>query len=66
MHDIGDQHLLMLKSVKYEPSRAFITALMEMKLDQNTMSDLQMRTHSKTNVPHFEDFLDLVDLQVRA
>ena len=37
LHDIIVQHLRALKSLGHEPSQAFITSLLEMKLDSITM-----------------------------
>ena len=66
MHDISSQHLLTLKAVKYEPSGAFITALLEMKLEQSTMFELQRHAHRKTNVPHFMDFFLTLQIYERG
>ena len=37
LHDVVIQHLRALKSLGHEPSPAFITSLLEMKLDSTTM-----------------------------
>ena len=55
MHDICSQHLWALKAMKYEPSGVFVTALLEMKLNQSTMFKWQKHTQRKADVPHFMD-----------
>ena len=37
LHDLVVQHLRALKSLGHEPSQAFITSLLELKLDPTTM-----------------------------
>ena len=66
LHDICSQHLRVLKAMKYEPSGTFVTALLEMRLNQSTMFEWQRHTQGKADLPHFTDFLDFIDLRARA
>ena len=52
--------------MKYGQSGAFITALLEMKLDQSTMFEWQRHTQGKSDVPHLTEYLDFIDLRARA
>ena len=65
-HDICSQHLQVLKAIKYEPSRAFVTALLEMKLDRSTMFNWQRHTQENSDVPHYADIWEFIDLRARA
>ena len=66
LHDICSQHLRALKTMKYEPSGAFVTALLEMKLDRSTMFEWQRHTQENSDVPHYLDILEFIDLRARA
>ena len=66
LNKIYSQHLRALKAMKLEPSGAFITALLEMKLDQSTMFEWQKHTQEQSEVPHFMEFVGFIDLRARA
>ena len=66
LRDICSQHLQALKAMKYEPSGAFVTALLEMKLDRSTMFEWQRHTQENLDVPHYADILEFIDLLARA
>ena len=53
LHDVLQQHLRALKAMDKEPSASFITSLIEMKLDSNTMFEWQKESQDSTDVPHF-------------
>ena len=41
LHDVVNQHLQALRSMDFEPSGPFITSMLELKLDANTMFEWQ-------------------------
>ena len=61
LHNTVQQHLRALKSMDYEPSSAFITAVIELKLDTNTMFEWQHHSQSQATVPHFQELLEFID-----
>ena len=50
----------------YEPSRPFVTSVLELKLDTGTMFDWQKHTSSSTSVPHFTELLEFINLCAQA
>ena len=65
-HDLVIQHLRALKSLGHEPSQAFITSLLEMKLDATTMFEWQRHSQDHTDVPDYQDLLDFLNLRAQA
>ena len=63
MHDIVIQNLRALKSMGYDP---FITSALELKLDPNTMFEWQKHSQKSTEVPHFQELLEFLDLRAQA
>ena len=57
LHDTVQQHLRALKAMDYEPSGPFITSVLELKLDTNTMFEWQKHSQSATSVPHYGELL---------
>ena len=66
LHDTVLQHLRALKSIGHEPSGSFITSLLELKLDQNTMFEWQKFSHDCVDVPHYTKFLEFLNLRAQA
>ena len=66
LHDIVLQHLRALKSMKCEPSGPFITSVIELKLDTDTLFEWQKHSQAKTEVPHYDDLLEFIDLRAQA
>ena len=66
LHDTAQQHVRALKSMGYEPSGAFLTSILEIKLDSGTMFEWQKHSSSSTVVPHYNDFLDFINLRAQA
>ena len=62
LHNTVQQHLCALKAMDYEPSGPFITSMLELKLDPNTMFEWQKHSQSSTAVPHYQDLLEFVNL----
>lgn len=53
LHDCVQQHMRTLKAMDYEPSGPFITSVLELKLDTNTMFEWQKFSQDSTDVPHY-------------
>ena len=50
----------------YEPSGPFITSMLELKLDTNTMFVWQKHSQDSTEVPHYLKLLEFINLRVQA
>ena len=48
------------------PSGPFITLLIEMKLDRSMMFEWQKHTQENSDVPHYSEILNFIDLRARA
>ena len=66
LHDTVQQHLRALKAMGYEPSGVFITSVLELKLDTGTMFEWQKHSHTSSDVPHYCDLLEFVNLRAQA
>ena len=66
LHDVVLQHLRALKAMGHEPSNSFITSLLELKLDPNTMFEWQRHTQEHTDVPDYQELLDFLNLRAQA
>lgn len=66
LHDVIQQHLRALKSMKCEPSSSFLTSILELKLDVDTMFEWQKHSQSKIEIPHYDDLLEFIDLRAQA
>ena len=66
LHDTVQQHLRALKAIDYDPSGLFITSVLELKLDANTMFEWQKHSHDTTRVPHYQDLLEFLNLRAQA
>ena len=66
LHDTVQQHLRALKAMGHEPSGAFITSLIELKLDTTTIFEWQRASQDKADVPHYSDLLTFLDLRAQA
>ena len=66
LHDLIVQHLRALKSLDHEPSQAFITSLLEMKLDSTTMFEWQRHSQDHADVPDYQELLDFFNLRAQA
>ena len=66
LHDTVQQHLRALKAMDYEPSGPFITSVLELKLDTNTMFEWQKHSQSATSVPHYGELLEFINLRAQA
>jgi hypothetical protein len=50
----------------YEPLGPFITSMLELKLDANTMFEWQKFSQDTTDVPHYRDLLEFINLRAQA
>ena len=66
LHDTILQHLRALKAMGHEPSGSFITSMLELKLDVNTMFEWQRHSQASTDVPHYQKLLDFINLRAQA
>ena len=57
LHDTVQQHLRALKAMDYEPSGPFVTSILELKLDADTMIEWQRYSQNELDVPHYQEFL---------
>lgn len=66
LHDTALQHLRALKAMGKDPSGPFITAMLELKLDVDTMFEWQRHSQSSKEVPHYSKILDFINLRAQA
>ena len=66
LHDVLQQHLCALKAMDKEPSASFITSLIEMKLDPDTMFECQKASQDSADVPHYTKLLEFLNLRAQA
>ena len=66
LHDTVQQHLRALKAMGSEPDESFITSVIELKLDVDTMFEWQRHSQAKTEVPSYSEILDFLDLRAQA
>ncbi len=66
LHDTVQQHLRALKAMGLEPSGSFITSLLELKLDKDTMFEWQRASQVSVDIPHYSKILDFLDLLAQA
>jgi hypothetical protein len=66
LHDAVQQHLRSLKAMGCEAPGSFITSILELKLDSNTMFEWQRHSQESTDVPHYNELLDFINLRAQA
>ena len=66
LHDTVQQHLRALKAMDCEPSGQFVTSLLELKLDENTMFEWQRSSQERSEVPHYSELLKFIDVRAQA
>lgn len=59
-------HLRALKAMVFKSSGPFITPLLELKLDSDTMFKWQWHSPESTDVPHFSKLLEFLNLQAQS
>ena len=66
LHDTVQQHLRALKAMGHEPSGAFITSALELKLDAGTMFEWNKHSSGSADVPHYHELLEFINLRAQA
>ena len=66
LHDTVVQHLRALKALGHEPSKHFITSLLELKLDPTTMFEWQRHSQEHSEVPDCDVLLSFIGLRAQA
>jgi hypothetical protein len=67
LHDTAQQHLRALRArARSSRSSWFITSLLELKLDTNTMFEWQRHSQESADVPHFSKLLEFLNLRAQA
>ena len=66
LHDTIQQHVRALKSMDGDPAGAFLTSIIELKLDTGTMFEWQRQSQTKKTTPHYGDLLNFIDLRAQA
>ena len=66
LHDLVVQHPRALKAFGHEPSKPFITSLLEMKLDTTAMFEWQRHSEEHTDMPDYQILLDFLNLRAQA
>ena len=67
LHDTIQQHLRALKAMKSEPDSSFVTSIIELKLDADTLFEWSKHSQDKTEeVPPYQDILEFIDLRAQA
>lgn len=66
LHDVLQQHLRALDAADCVPLSQFVTSIIQLKLDQDTLFEWQKHTQSTNEVPHYQDMLEFIDLRARA
>ena len=66
LHDTVQQHLRALKAMDCEAPGPFITSILELKLDSNTMFKWQKHSQESSSVPHYNELLDFINLRAQA
>ena len=66
LHDCAQQHLRALKAMGQPPSGPFVTSILELKLDSNSMFEWQRHTQKSVDVPHYDDLLEFINLRAQA
>ena len=65
LHDTVQQHARALKTMGSEPEK-FLTSIIELKLDRDTMFEWQKHSQSKADTPPFDELLEFIDLRAQA
>ena len=66
LHDTVQQHLRALKAMGSEPDDHFVTSVIELKFDVDTMFEWQRHSQDKTEVPSYTEILEFLDLRAQA
>ena len=66
LHDNIKQHTRALKTLGCDLPGQFLTSMIELKLDVDTLFECQKHSQTETDVPDYQDILDFIDLRAQA
>ena len=66
LHDTVQQHVHVLKTLGCELPGKFITLIIELKLDVDTLFKWQKHIQENPDVPSYQELLTFIDLQAQA
>ena len=66
LHDTVQQHVRALKTLGCDLPGKFITSMIELKLDVDTLFEWQKHSQSSAEVPPYQDLLNFLDLRAQA
>ena len=66
LHDLFQQHLCALNAAESDELSQFMTSVIQLKLDPDTLFEWQRHTQDVTEVPPFPKILEFIDLRARA
>lgn len=66
LYDKVQQHLRALKAMGNDPPGPFITSVIELKLDENTMFEWQKHSQSSPETPHYNELLEFLNMRAQA
>ncbi len=66
LHNAIQQHVRALGNLGCELPGKFITSMIELKLDVDTLFEWQKHSQAETSVPHYQALLDFIDMRAQA
>ena len=66
LHDTVQQHVRALKTLGCDLPSSFITSMIELKLDVDTLFEWQKHSQAASSVPPFQELLSFIDLRAQA
>ena len=66
LYDTILQHIRALKTMDGDLTSAFLTSIIELKLDPDTMFEWQKHSQEQKTTPQYEDILGFIDLRAQA
>ena len=66
IHDVINQHMRAINTMRSNSLEAFVTSVIELKLDQTSMFTWQDYTHDQREVPPYTTILEFLDRRSRA
>ena len=66
LHNNIQQHVRALKTLGCDLPGKFITSMIELKLDTDTLFEWQKHSQTSTDVPPYEELLEFIDLRAQA
>jgi len=66
LHDTVQQHVRALKTLGCDLPGKFITSMIELKLDADTLFEWQKHSQADPDVPYYQELLEFIDLRAQA